>query len=272
MLCLAFFGLQTCKKHSDNMILKRLAANMVPVAGGTFTMGCTAEQGRDCWDNEKPAHSVTLSSFKIGKYEVTQEEWTEVMGSNPSYHSNCPKCPVEQVSWNDVQSFLKKLNARTGGKYRLPTEAEWEYAARGGKSGGYRYSGSNSVDSVPPKEEMSAIGLYKYSGSNSADKVAWYDGSGSQNVGQKGANELGLYDMSGNVWEWCSDWYGDEYYSNSPSSNPSGPSSGTYRMLRGGSWHDLYWGAGTCRVSSRNLHAPEDRNSSSGFRLVSPGL
>lgn len=246
---------------------------MVPVAGGTFTMGCTAEQGRDCWDNEKPAHSVTLSSFKIGKYEVTQEEWTEVMGSNPSYYSNCPKCPVEQVSWNDVQSFLKKLNARTGGKYRLPTEAEWEYAARGGKRAGYRYSGSNSVDSVPPKEEMSAIGLYKYSGSNSVDKVALYDGIGSQNVGQKKANELGLYDMSGNVWEWCSDWFGDKYYSNSPLSNPSGPSSGTYRVLRGGSWHDLVWGyAKKCRVSYRNGSTPGTRSIYGGFRLVSPGL
>lgn len=232
-------------------ILKRLEANMVSITGGTFTMGCTAEQVNSCdTSNEIPAHSVTLNGFKIGKYEVTQEEWTAVMGSNPSYFSNCAKCPVEYVSWNDIQTFLQKLNTRTGGKYRLPTEAEWEYAARGGnKSAGFKYSGSNSLSSV-----------------------AWYEDNSSLKthiVGQKAANELGLYDMSGNACEWCSDWYDEDYYSISPSSNPGGPVLGDFRVLRGGGWTANAEG---CRVSNRIRGAPDHRYGDGGFRLVSPGL
>jgi formylglycine-generating enzyme required for sulfatase activity len=219
---------------------------MVPVPGGKFTMGCTAEQGSDCWGDEKPAHTVTLSSYYIGKYEVTQAQWEAVMGSNPSRFKGCANCPVENVSWNDVQDFISKLNAKTGKKYRLPTEAEWEYAARGGSSSrGYKYAGSNAIAAV-----------------------AWYDGNSNDKThpfGQKSPNELGIYDMTGNVWEWCSDWYGESYYSSSPSNNPQGPSSGSDRVLRGGSWGGA---AATCRVADRNRNSPEGRNSNGGFRVL----
>jgi formylglycine-generating enzyme required for sulfatase activity len=220
--------------------------NMVPVRGGTFTMGCTPEQGSDCYDDEKPSHQVTVSDFYIGKYEVTQKEWREVMGSDPPElaFKGCDACPVERVSWNDIQEFLSKLNAKTGKTYRLPTEAEWEYAARGGsQSRGYKYAGSNSLD-----------------------EVAWYtDNSGSKThpVGQKKANELGLYDMSGNVWEWCWDWYGG--YGEAAQSDPRGPSEGTDRVLRGGGW---YYFAESCRSASRLTSYPDYRINYVGFRLV----
>ena len=219
----------------------------IKVSGGTFTMGCTSEQGDDCFDSEKPSHQVTVSTFYMGKYEVTQKLWREVMGSDPEElnFKGCDNCPVERVSWNDIQDFIAKLNEKTGKTFRLPTEAEWEFAARGGnKSNGYKYAGSNDVD-----------------------KVAWYyDNSGSKThpVGQKKANELGLYDMSGNVYEWCSDWYGD--YGSSAKTNPSGPSSGTHRILRGGGWSSY---ARSCRFSNRNSYDPSYRFSNDGFRLVS---
>ena len=204
-------------------------------------MGCTSEQGNDCESDEKPAHQVTLSDFYIGKYEVSQKQWKTIMGSNPSYFSNCDNCPVEQVSWNDIQEFIKKLNQKTGKSYRLPTEAEWEYAARGGaQSRGYKYSGSNNLGDV---------GWY---GENSGNKT--------HPVGQKKANELGIYDMSGNVWEWCNDRYGS--YSSSSQQNPQGSNSGTNRILRGGSWSR---NAKCCRVSYRIIGSRGDR---SGFRLV----
>ena len=151
---------------------------MVQVQGGTFTMGCTREQ-RPCYDHEKPAHQVQVRAFQIGKYEVTQQLWEVVMGKNPSHFDNCPQCPVEQVSWEDVQNFLKALN-QTGAQYRLPTEAEWEYAARGGQqSRGYQYAGGENLDAVGWYEENSGYKPHP--------------------VGQKQANELGLYDLSGNV-------------------------------------------------------------------------
>jgi len=221
-----------------------IAGNMVRVSGGTFTMGCTSEQGGDCYDWEKPAHQVTLSPYEIGKYEVTQAEWRAVMGTNPSNFSGCGACAVEQVSWNDVQEFLGKLNGMTNGGYRLPTESEWEYAARGGSSNrGYKYAGGNDLG-----------------------RGAWYDdnsGSKTHPVGQKQANELGLYDMSGNVWEWCSDWDGD--YASGAQTNPNGPSSGTYCVIRGGGWGSNMW---KCRVSSRNFAGPTVRNYELGFRLA----
>jgi formylglycine-generating enzyme required for sulfatase activity len=226
--------------------LKAIEPEMVFVEGGTFKMGCTSEQGGDCYDDEKPTRRVTVSSFQMGKYEVTQAQWRAVMGSNPSHFSGCDNCPVEQVSWNDIQDFIGKLNAQTGKKYRLPTEAEWEYAARGGnKSKGYKYAGGNDIGSV-----------------------AWYSSNSSSKthaVGQKQANELGIYDMSGNVWEWCEDWYGD--YSSSRQTNPKGPQNGSGRVLRGGSWPS---GAKYCRVSGRNNPYPVSRGSNSGFRLVLP--
>ncbi|MBR5634374.1 MAG: formylglycine-generating enzyme family protein [Prevotella sp.] len=217
---------------------------MIAVDGGTFTMGATSEQGNDAYDNEKPAHKVTVSSFAIGQTEVTQELWQAVMGSNPSYFKGA-KRPVEDVSWNDCQTFIAKLNQLTGKKFRLPTEAEWEYAARGGKnSKGYKYAGSNTIG-----------------------EVAWYDGNSGETheVAKKKPNELGLYDMSGNVWEWCQDWYGSSYYSNSPQTNPTGPSSGSNRVDRGGSWDDS---AGNCRVSYRYADYPDDGDDYIGLRLA----
>ena len=216
---------------------------MVYVSGGTFTMGATSEQGSDAWYYEKPAHSVTLSGYYIGKYEVTQELWKAVMGSNPSKFKG-DNLPVECVSWDDVQEFLRKLNAMTGKRYRLPTEAEWEFAARGGNSSrGYKYSGSNSLGSVA------------WYGDNSGDRT--------HSVGTKSPNELGIYDMSGNVWEWCHDWYGS--YSSSPQRNPKGPNSGSKRVYRGGDWLNS---ARNCRVSERSYETPGLRISDFGFRLA----
>ncbi|MBO5235045.1 MAG: formylglycine-generating enzyme family protein [Alistipes sp.] len=216
---------------------------MVFVKGGTFTMGATAEQGKDADSDEKPAHRVTISDFYIGKYEVTQAQWEAVMGNNPSCFKGDNR-PVERVSWNDIQEFIEKLNAKTDKKYRLPTEAEWEYAARGGdQSKGYKYSGSNNIDEVA------------WHGDNSAMRTHL--------VGQKQPNELGLYDMSGNVWEWCSDWYGS--YSSGSQTNPTGPANGSDRVLRGGCWINS---AGSCRVSYRGTGGPSIRNFGFGFRLV----
>jgi formylglycine-generating enzyme required for sulfatase activity len=217
---------------------------MVFVKGGTFTMGWTSEQGEDCDDNEKPAHSVTLSDFYIGKYEVTQKQWQAVTDNNPS-HVKGENLPVEQVSWEDVQEFIRELNAKTGKSYRLPTEAEWEYAARGGAQ-------SRRT---------------KYSGSNTAGKVARYRGNSRyapHPAGKKSPNELGLYDMSGNVEEWCSDRYGD--YGSGSQTNPAGPSSGSFCMIRGGSWRS---DAKYARVPCRNYGTPDIRNRDLGFRLAS---
>ena len=216
--------------------------NMVWVEGGTFSMGATSEQGSDAWDSEKPVHSVTLSGFYIGKTEVTQALWKAVMGSNPS-NSRGDNLPVEQVSWDDCQVFIRKLNALTGQNFRLPTEAEWEFACRGGNnSRGYKYSGSNYIDNV-----------------------AWYcDNSGKKThpVATKSPNELGFYDMSGNVMEWCSDWKGD--YSSGAQTNPKGPYDGSCRVFRGGSWPE---DARTCRSSYRYDCSPDYRDFDLGLRL-----
>jgi len=218
---------------------------MKRVAGGTFQMGATSEQGSDAYDDEKPVHSVTVSTFYMGETEVTQALWKAVMGSNPSNWKG-DNLPVETVSWNDCQEFIRKLNSLTGRSFRLPTEAEWEFAARGGsRSGGTKYAGSNSIGSV-----------------------AWYDdnsGSKTHSVKGKSPNELGLYDMSGNVWEWCGDWYGD--YGSGSQTNPKGPSSGSRRVLRGGGW-DI--SARYCRVSSRSYCGPDGRFIDLGFRLCLP--
>ena len=217
---------------------------MIAVEGGTFQMGATSEQGGDANSDEYPVHSVTLSDYYIGETEVTQELWEAVMGTNPSDFSGNPQRPVEYVSWYECKEFITNLNNLTGMNFRLPTEAEWEYAARGGnKSQGYKYSGGNTIGNV-----------------------AWYwdnSGSATHNVKTKSPNELGTYDMSGNVWEWCEDWYGN--YSSGSQTNPTGPSTGSYRVLRGGS-RDNY--ADSCRVSLRNYYYPISRRSSSGFRLV----
>lgn len=215
---------------------------MVEVGGGTFTMGATSEQGSDAWDEEKPAHEVTLSDYYIGQTEVTQALWEAVMGSNPS-DSKGDNLPVEQVSWDDCQVFIQKLNQLTVKQFRLPTEAEWEYAARGGrKSRGYKYAGGNNIDSV-----------------------AWCDGnSGNEThpVATKQANELGIYDMSGNVLEWCSDWCGD--YTSSSQSDPQGSSSGSFRVIRGGCYYNF---ARNCRVSYRISNTLDYRSGYLGLRL-----
>jgi formylglycine-generating enzyme required for sulfatase activity len=218
---------------------------MIPIKGGTFTMGCTDEQGSDCNDWEKPAHQVKVGDFQLGKYEVTQAQWKKIIGSNPIKFLNCDKCPVEQVNWNDIQVFLRKLNSQTGKNYRLPTEAEWEYAARGGnKSAGYKYSGSDTIGDV-----------------------AWFkDNSSSKThvVGGKKANELGLYDMSGNVWEWCQDnWHLN--YQGAPQDEKAWLNAGSYRMNRGGSFVNVAW---NCRVSIRDYLYPSYRYYYLGFRLA----
>ena len=227
---------------------------MVGVEGGTFTMGATAEQGSNAESHEKPTHQVTLSSYCIGQTEVTQELWVAVMGSNPSYFKGNLQRPVEYVSWDDCQTFITKLNRLTGANFRLPTEAEWEYAARGGnKSQGYKYSGSNTIGNVAWYYDNA----YSMGRNNS--------NYGTHPVATKAPNELGLYDMSGNVWEWCQDWYGSSYYSSSPTNNPTGPTTGSYRVYRGGGWID---GAGSCRVSHRNYASPSGTFIDLGLRLA----
>ena len=229
---------------------------MIYVEGGTFTMGTTSEQESDANKDEKPAHQVTLSGYYIGETVVTQALWKAVMGKRKKYFGlidvdNNPSSfkgenrPVELVNWNDCQEFIEKLNALTGGNFRLPTEAEWEYAARGGsKSRGYKYSGSNNIDDV-----------------------AWYRDNSDKmthEVGTKSSNELGIYDMSGNVWEWCSDWYGR--YSSNAQTNPKGPDSGSDRVVRGGGG---VWGgyAKCCRSSYRKGQDPYFSTGFTGFRL-----
>lgn len=226
---------------------------MIPVLGGTFTMGATDEQGSDAADNERPPHLVTLSSYSIGQTEVTQELWQAVMGNNPSMYTGDLKRPVERVSWEDCQQFITKLNSLTGVNFRLPTEAEWEYAARGGAMSQH----------------------YKYAGGNNLSEVAWwgygYDDNGPSGnsgftthpVGTKNPNELNLYDMSGNVMEWCSDWLG--LYTSAALVNPTGIDSGTSRVSRGGAWGNA---ATTCRVSYRIGNLPNNRNPALGFRLA----
>lgn len=216
---------------------------MVFVEGGTFTMGATSEQVGEADDWEKPTHRVTLSDYYIGETEVTQALWKAVMGSNPSYFKG-DNLPVENVSYDDVKTFITKLNQKTGKTFRLPTEAEWEYAARGGKkSKGYKYSGSDNINDVA---------WYK---DNSDDKT--------HPVKTKRPNELGIYDMSGNVYEWCSDWYGK--YTSEAQTNPQGPSGGSYRVLRGGSWSYF---AGSCRASDRDYDFLSDLINVLGFRLA----
>ena len=224
--------------------------NMIKVKGGTFLMGSDDSESDS---DEQPIHSVTLDNYYIGETEVTQELWEAVMGTNPSVFSGSNN-PVESVSLYDCQEFIAKLNDLTGLEFRLPTEAEWEYAARGGnKSQGYKYSGSNTIGDVA---------WYKV---NSYDLGSSSPDYGTHQVGTKSPNELGIYDMSGNVLEWCSDWYSSSYYSSSPSTNPTGPTLGSGRVLRGGSWgrNALY-----CRVSDRIISDPGYHDDGGGFRLV----
>ncbi|MBF0623692.1 MAG: formylglycine-generating enzyme family protein [Magnetococcales bacterium] len=229
----------------DSAVANSIGMEFVRVTGGTFKMGCWGSGEGECFDDEKPAHEVKLGDYWLGKTEVTQKQWRAVMGSDPPElkFKGCDDCPVEGVTWEDVQEFIEKLNGQGEWKYRLPTEAEWEYACR---SGG--------------KEETYAGGL-------DVDAVGWYGNSEGKThpVGQKAPNGLGLYDMSGNVWEWVSDWFDDGYYASSPRDNPGGPSSGSYRVYRGGSW---YYVARFLRCAVRGYDVPGPRRGYLGFRLA----
>ncbi|MEI6681011.1 MAG: SUMF1/EgtB/PvdO family nonheme iron enzyme [Bacteroidota bacterium] len=229
-----------CDLVNFTEIVNDVCFDMVVVEGGTFIMGSNNGD-----EDEKPIHKVTLDNFYIGQYPVTQKLWQIVTGSNPSYFKG-DHLPVEKISWDDTQEFIEKLNLKTGKSYRLPTEAEWDYAARGGnQSRGYTYSGSNSIDDV-----------------------AWYDGNSglkTHPVGQKQANELGLYDMSGNVCEWCNDWFASDYYANSPEFNPKGPATGGRRVFRGGSCLSI---PRRCHSSNRYYYYPIYHFDLRGFRLA----
>jgi formylglycine-generating enzyme required for sulfatase activity len=238
-------------QHLEDRPEERLVpVEMVFVKGGCFEMGTPL--GPPGGPEEKPAHEVCVSDFHIGKFEVTQAQWRAVMGNNPSTNQDCgDDCPVETVSWDDAQKFIARLNARTRGEregtpgqYRLPTEAEWEYAARsGGKA--QKYAGRS--------DDVGSVGWY-----------AW-NSSGIHSVGTKAPNGLGLHDMTGNVWEWTSDWYGSSYYASSPRQDPTGPATGDRRVTRGGSYgNDLF----DLRTSYRNFLPPGYRGPSKGFRLA----
>ncbi len=230
-------------------VRSQIKKNLILINGGTFTMGQTDPNVscKGCTADEQPPHKVTVSDFYLCKYEVTLKEWKQIMGTNPSYDEECENCPVDGVSWQDVQLFIKKINEKSDIQFRIPTEAEWEFAARGGnKSNGYRFSGSNN-----------------------ASDVAWFGLKKDQKTHQTGLkqpNELGLYDMSGNVWEWCSDFYGFDYFANSPEKDPSGPISGKDKILRGGSWYNQSF---DCRVTTRYRFYPSFRTNANGFRLAS---
>lgn len=231
---------------SVDIKVNNLRIRMMPVAGGTFTMGCSRPSDlKHTYETDKPVHKVTVDSFYMGRYEVTQRLWTEVMGSNPSRWQSSDRLPVEQVSYADVQIFIARLSQMTGYRFRLPTEAEWEYAARGGnKSKGCIYPGTNG----------------------DLGSVAWYgmnSGNVTHPVGTKKPNELGLYDMAGNVWEWCSDWYSE--YTSDSQDNPRGPKHGENRILRGGCLNSPSWG---CAVSDRSWYLPDHGYGFHGFRLV----
>ena len=233
-------------KPSMAEVIQAIDNKMIKVEGGSFSMGCNEEKDTSCYYWEKPAHTVVISNFYMAKYPVTQKEWETIVGTKPWFSKDCPECPVETVSWYDAQMFINILNQLTGRYYRLPTEAEWEYAAGGGNRGHG----------------------YKYAGGNNPDLVAWYEsnsGKESHPVGKKLPNEIGLYDMSGNVWQWCNDWFDDKYYGKSPSDNPTGPGRDSYRACRGGSW----WSeAKDCRVVNRDRYPPDARDDDVGFRLV----
>lgn len=229
---------------------------MIWVDGGDFLMGCTSEQGNDCEDDEKNVRRVTVDGFYIGMLEVTQSQWEKVMGTSIYKQRNKAKSkvsmpgvgsnyPMYYVSWDEAMEFCRLLSNKTGKTYVLPTEAQWEFVARGGKkSDGKKYAGSSWIDAVAWYRENSSLSTHV--------------------CGSKRANALGIYDMSGNVWEWCKDWYTDSYMSYD-TKNPTGPSSGNYRVCRGGSW---WYDASNCRVANREWDAPLKRVNNLGFRVV----
>jgi formylglycine-generating enzyme required for sulfatase activity len=218
-------------------VTKQEMADMVLIPGGTFTMGCTDE---NCDSDELPTHPVTLDTFWMDKYEVTQSSYSKVMGKNLSYFINCPRCPVESVSWSDATVYCSKVNKR------LPTEAEWEYAARSGSEGSY-YWGNSNVN---------------------APEYAWFEDNSkgrTQVAGTKKSNNYGLFDMSGNVWEWCNDHYSNSYYKVSPQKNPAGASKGNDHTVRGGSW---FYGTSSLRLSNREAYNEDYAYRTLGFRCA----
>ena len=225
-------------------VLEPFGVRLVRVAGGEFTMGSTDGDAPD----EAPRHTVRLRSFYIATTEITQAQWNTVMGSDPSFFKGCPECPVESVSWLDVQEFLKKLSERAGVSLRLPTESEWEYAAGGGAA----HTGWAGTS------DEGSLGDYAWYGANAERKT--------HPVGGKKPNAYGLFDMSGNVWEFCSDWHGENYYAESPAENPTGPARGFGRILRGGSWINS---ANGVRTTIRHRIDPGFRTINlNGFRLA----
>lgn len=250
-ICLFSFGFDSYGGEDDHgpfdpgtrEYTNSIGVQFVRISGGSFLMG---DEGGE--DDERPVHEVVISrDFYIGRYEVTQAQWQEVMESNPSHFADCADCPVENVSWDDVQLFMDRLNQQEGEQlHRLPTEAEWEYAARAGST--TRWSFGNAQGQLP--------------------EFAWYmDNSEDQThpVGQKEPNAWGLYDVHGNVYEWVHDWYSPDYYGNSPNVDPLGPASGTARVVRGGTWYTHFWWT---RTGFRSMDLPDSRISGTGFRLL----
>lgn len=240
-------GASKSQPQTEIFTVKGVSFKMVRVQGGTFMMGAN-DGDAGALEREKPAHEVTLSDYWIGETQVTQALWEVVMGKNPSEFKGDPNLPVENVSWQDCKDFIRELNRLTGKEFRLPTEAQWEFAARGGNLGKDNH--------------------YLYAGGNDIDDVAWYGENSDRKthpVGEREPNELGLYDMIGNVWEWCNDWYGKYHYLESPAKDPTGPSSGTGRVIRGGSSFDNARG---CRVSCRGRFDPASESQIVGLRLA----
>ena len=230
---------------------------MLLIPDGTFTMGGSSSNHYGSLLNEIPTHQVTLSkAFYLGKTEVTQEQWQATMGSNPSSfnrYSDSPSRPVDGVSWNDIAGF----NTATG--MRLPTEAEWEYAYRGGSTTAFHSMPGNPNGT----NDDNLLGdIAWYSGNNGVVGSSTY---GTKPVAGKAANAFGIYDMSGNVMEWCNDWYGSKYYSTSPTKDPAGPATGTFRVLRGGLWSN---DSSFCRSSYRNKYDPDNSYNVIGFRAA----
>lgn len=221
----------------------QVTVDMVQVKGGRFDMGDDSAAM-----DRRPDHTVMLKDFSMGTYEVTQAQWKAVMGNNPSLYE-CSNCPVSNVSWDDIQAFITKLNSMTGMAYRLPTEAEWEFAARGGV--------------LENKENMK-----KYSGRRVLQYIAWFDRNANDHqhpVGKKRANELGIYDMTGNVEEWVNDWYGKDYFSKRDAKDPQGPNGGNAKVVRGGSWQSE---KDEVSVTRRAAYTPDSKSTSLGFRLA----
>ncbi|MES2702028.1 MAG: SUMF1/EgtB/PvdO family nonheme iron enzyme [Bacteroidota bacterium] len=247
-----------------------LGFDMVRVEGGTFDMG-DDNDGAD----RKPAHTVKLRTFDMAVYEVKQAQWKDVMGTNPSAYC-CNECPVTNVSWDEVQDFIKKLNAKSGRNYRLPTEAEWEYAARGGgserliKEGKMVRGGVNEFlvcDKNTRKPEKFKTGK-RFAGKNGAQPIAWYEANSWQRpheVGRKKSNDLGIYDMSGNAEEWTADWYATTYGSRDTVENPTGPAGGKAKVVRGGSYLSPSF---ELSVTRRAAYLPNTRARNLGFRVV----